>query len=184
MTETLKTMDGFQMLVHEHADVFRNINNFKATNISTEKKRFMTEITKELSIHTAIEEEVVYPIVREKMGAPIADKLLNEHQQLKQSLSQLEQADYEKDPTGYMSIFNHMETLLKSHINDEENSVFPQVKNKLTTKEVEDMSHRLENAKKIAPTHPHPRPGTTEGFKARVMDTISAGIDKARDALA
>lgn len=184
MTETLKTMDGFQMLAHDHADVLKGLTDFKATNNVLEKKRIMGMIIKELSVHAAIEEEVLYPMVREKMGSPIADKSLNAHQQLKQYLYQLEQADFEKDPNGYMSIFSQMETILKSHMHEEENTVFTELRTKLNAKEVEDMGRRLENAKKIAPTHPHPGAGTTEGFKAKMMDTVAAGVDKARDAMA
>src|SRR5919199_1375415 len=59
------------------------------------KRRVVDQITRELSIHAAIEEAYFYPEVRKALGegGELVDESLHEHQEVKETLAALQDMD-------------------------------------------------------------------------------------------
>lgn len=45
---------------------------------------------------------------------------------------------------------------IQHHIREEEDEQFPQLRAKLSVKQLEDMASRMEVSRRLVPTHPHP----------------------------
>ena len=69
---------------------------------------------------------------------------------------------------------------MRHHVEEEEGELFPELRKAMKRKELEELAEALEAAKKVAPTHPHPRaPDTPPG---NVIAGVAAGaVDKAQD---
>jgi hemerythrin superfamily protein len=138
----------------------------------------VAEIVRELSIHAAIEEQVLYPALRQlPRGEALVERSLGEHQRVKELLTQLEKGGDE-----HQSLLHELRLAVEEHVREEESEVFPLLRARTSENELREMGTALTNAKKMAPTHPHPHAPNRP--PANVMGGAAAAVvDKARDAV-
>ncbi|KAF8069521.1 hemerythrin-like protein [Scenedesmus sp. PABB004] len=87
----------------DHDRVRALYEQYKLPGTQTAQKRLLAwTIIREVSIHSAKEEEVLYPALRDALGDLTPDHLLAEHQQLKELLAQLDALD----PTDVSALAN------------------------------------------------------------------------------
>src|SRR3954465_5223227 len=90
-------MDAITLLKDDHKTVKRLFRKFEQAGdrAFTTKKKLVDKITEELSVHSAIEEQVFYPSVRHAVESTEDDVLesLEEHHIVKWTLSELENMD-------------------------------------------------------------------------------------------
>ncbi|MDB4992761.1 MAG: hemerythrin [Myxococcaceae bacterium] len=174
--------DALELLKKDHRTVEALFKRFDKLGDSKkkEKQKLVSEIIRELSIHAAIEEQILYPASRKLVKATEDEVLeaLEEHHLVKWTLSEL----YKMKPTDER--FDAKVTVLKEmvehHVQDEENELFPQLK-KLGKDKLRSLGSQLLLAKNVAPTRPHPRaPDTPPGNVVAGMG--SALVDRALDA--
>lgn len=175
-------MDVIQLLTNDHREVDEL---FRRVNLSS-KDESIEELTKqivhELSVHAAVEEQFVYPLLRMKVegGRELADEAIEEHQQAKRLLADLEKLD-----AGSAEHGRTMEQLIEDvrhHVEEEESEVFPRLRESLDEKARERLGTVVEQAKKVVPTHPHPLvPGTATA--QLVAGPWASMVDKVRDLL-
>lgn len=128
------------------------------------------------SQHEAIEEQYFWPAVREALGDALADKAVEQEQQGKKVLQRLE--DGKPGEPDYHEALQEFIKLGREHIAFEQEVVWPQVETAISRDELEKIGEKLEVAKKIAPTRPHPdtppNPAVlkTMGMGAAVMDHV------------
>lgn len=128
------------------------------------------------SQHEAIEEQYFWPAVREALGDALADKAVEQEQQGKKVLQRLE--DGKPGEPDYHEALQEFIKLGREHIAFEQEVVWPQVETAISREELEKIGEKLEVAKKIAPTRPHPdtppNPAVlkTMGMGAAVMDHV------------
>jgi len=178
-------MDAITLLKEDHRAVERLFRQFEKAgdNASVEKRSLVDRIIEELSIHAAIEERVFYPAVR----ATVRDtegmvlESLEEHHIVKWVLSELEgmdPGDERFDAKVTVLIEN-----VRHHVKEEETELFPQVRDELGRQALGDLGDALDAAKRVAPTHPHPRMpdeppgnvvlGATVAVADRIGDAVS-----------
>jgi hemerythrin-like domain-containing protein len=131
------------------------------------------------SQHEAIEEQFFWPAVRDAIGDGIVDKAIEQEQGGKQLLQRLE--DGKPDDPDYHEALQEFIKAGREHIAYEQDVVWPQVELAISREELEKIGEKLEQAKKIAPTRPHPStpPNPT------VLKTMGMGaaiVDHVRDA--
>jgi hemerythrin superfamily protein len=163
-----------------------------------EKRQIVDRIIEELSIHAAIEEQVFYPVARATVPGTedIALESLEEHHIVKWLLSELD----ELEPTHER--FDAKVTVLmesvRHHVEEEESDFFPKVRNELGRSALAELGEAIADAKKSAPTRPHPRSpdtppgnaliGAVAGVVDRVGDNISGiaqgGVTAVQDLIA
>jgi hemerythrin-like domain-containing protein len=132
------------------------------------------------SQHEAIEEQFFWPAVRAAIGDGIVDKALEQEQAGKKLLQRLE--DGKPGDSDYHEALQEFIKAGREHIAYEQDVVWPQVELAISREELEKIGEKLEAAKKIAPTRPHPNtppnPAVlkTMGMGAAVMDHVRDAV--------
>ncbi len=193
-------MDAITLLKNDHKTVERLFKQFeKAGDRATvEKRRIVDQIIEELSVHASIEEQYFYPATRATVPKTedIALESLEEHHVVKWVLSEL----VDMDPTHER--FDAKVTVLienvRHHVEEEEGEYFPMVREALGRSALTDLGDTMADAKKSAPTRPHPRmpdespanqlTGAIAGVADRVTDNVSGlaqgGVTALQDLIA
>jgi hemerythrin superfamily protein len=176
--------DALTVLKQDHRHVqelFERFEHLANEGLDDGKKQLVEEITRELSIHAAIEEQIFYPAVQRALpaGDELADRLRHEHHGMKELLADLEKMEAvgpEFDAKVRVLISN-----VKDHVTEEEEQVFPQLQRRLEPGTLEEMGEALEKAKRTAPTGPHPK--APDRPPANVLAAPpTAALDRVRDA--
>jgi hemerythrin-like domain-containing protein len=178
-------MDAITLLKDDHStvkDLFRRFESAGDDALKT-KREIVDRIIEELSVHSAIEEQLFYPAVRSDVEEAEDDVLesLEEHHIVKWTLSELEGMDPQDER------FDAKVTVLiesvRHHIDEEENELFPKVRKAVGRKELQELGKQMKEAKQAAPTRPHPRsPDQPPGNL--IMGPVAALLDAGKEALA
>lgn len=175
-------MDVIQLLTDDHREVDEL---FRRVHLS-EKADTIEELTKqivhELSVHAAVEEQFVYPLVRAKVdgGGDLADEGIEEHQEAKRLLADLEKLD--AGSAQHRDTMEKLIELVRHHVDEEENDVFTALRANTDQELRERFGTVVEEAKGLVPTHPHPLvPGTATA--QLVAGPWATAVDKVRDLL-
>jgi hypothetical protein len=137
---------------------------------------------RELSIHAAIEEQLVYPALRERANghAPQVLVALEEHHVAKVALAEIERLDGDDErfePKVHVLIEN-----VRRHVQEEERDLLPAMKRILSADELQSIGDALVRAKESAPTRPHPAAPDEPPANA-IANAGAAAYDRSRDAL-
>ena len=142
---------------------------------------YVTNLVISESQHEAIEEQFFWPAVREALddGDTLADKAIAQEQEGKKLLQQLE--DGQPGEPEYQQALQEFVKAGREHIAYEQDVVFPRFQAAVSREQLEKLGEKLEAAKKIAPTRPHPdTPPSPTVLKT--MGTVAATVDHVRDA--
>lgn len=183
-------MDAIALLTRDHREVEQLFKQFEklTDRAQKSKEKIVQKIIRELAIHSAIEEMLFYPAVRTaalkantralKEAADAVLESLEEHHVVKWTLAELEKMDasaerFEAKVTVLMESVRH-------HVEEEQTELFPKARRLLGKEVLEQLGQRMEKAKKLAPTRPHPRaPDSPPGNI--VAGTMAAMMDKGKD---
>jgi hemerythrin superfamily protein len=177
-------MDAIALLKADHKTVETLFRRFEQAgpNAKKLKRKLVDQLVRELAIHAVIEEQVLYPAVRNKVEDLEATVLeaLEEHHVVKWLLKELESLPPEAER------FDAKVTVLmenvRTHVAVEEQVLFPELRKAFEPRELKELARLLVMAKKAAPTRPHPRaPDTPPGNLA--AGAMSAVLDLGKDAL-
>ncbi len=132
------------------------------------------------SQHEAIEEEFFWPAVRKALddGDELADRAVEQEQEGKQLLQHLEDRS-PGDPEYHRALQGFVKAG-REHIRFEQDEVWPKLKAALSAAELEELGDKMAQAKKIAPTRPHPKTPANPAV-LKTMGTGAAALDHARD---
>lgn len=120
-------LDATEMLKSEHMKVEGLLAQCKATRDKNRRKRIFEEIRSNLEMHAEIEEKIFYPACRQHAEiAPMIEGSYQEHQQMKDLLSEL--ASIPADQDRFDTRFNDLFLVINHHVNDEENELFAKAK--------------------------------------------------------
>jgi hemerythrin superfamily protein len=177
-------MDGITVLKNDHRTVEKLFKKFEQAGDRAykTKRRLVDEMITELSIHAAIEEQVFYPATREarEETEEMVLESLEEHHLVKLALSELENLAPEEErftPKVRVLIEN-----VRHHVKEEEGEMFPKVRKAMKPAQLEALGRQLEEAKKRAPTRPHPK--TPDEPPANlVAGGVAAVMDAGKDAV-
>jgi hemerythrin superfamily protein len=185
MPKDVQATDAIGLLKEDHRTVeqlFERWTEVRPEEGPAVKASLVEQIVRELSIHAAIEEQIFYPAVREALpeGAGLVDHSLEEHQEAKDLLAEIEKLD-----PGDPALEDKVGTLVadvRAHVEAEEGEMFPKLAEALGPEKLEEIGKALEKAKKTAPTRPHPHAPNTP--PANVVAAVpAAAVDRARDAV-
>jgi hemerythrin superfamily protein len=140
------------------------------------------DIVAKLSIHDAIEKEYLYPAIRKHVdgGDNYADRSIKEHDEVAETLLAVDRA--ENGSADQSVSLKTLIDLVRTHVEEEEMQVFPALKASCSAEELEELGHKLSDAKGTAPTRPHPL-APSGGFGTKVAGALSAPLDKAKDVI-
>jgi hemerythrin superfamily protein len=191
-------MEAIALLQHDHEEVERLFRQFEKLTERAHKSRekIVKSVIRELAIHAAIEEMLFYPAVRTaalkatvrtlKEAADTVLESLEEHHVVKWTLSELEKMSPEDE--RYEAKFTVLMESVRHHVEEEQEELFPKVRRLLDARLLDQLGERMEKAKKLAPTRPHPRApdqppgnlvaGTVAAVMDRAKDTLRSGVQK------
>jgi hemerythrin superfamily protein len=151
--------DAIALLKNDHREVEQLFKKFESLGETAHKSRESTvaKIIEELAKHAAIEEQILYPEVRQRAheDEDMVLEALEEHHIVKWTLSELEKLS-SKDERYTAKVTVLMESV-RHHIKEEEGELFPKVRKAFSRAELADMGERLRATKKAVPSRPHPR---------------------------
>src|ERR1700712_2405926 len=156
MTEAAAEQDVVDVLTSDHHEVMDLLQQIKATTDPAERRDLADTVISELVRHSVAEEMYVYPAMRKHLpdGDAAVEHDTTEHKQLESTMKQLEGVDA-SDPQ-FTVLLRQLETILADHVADEEREQFPQLRARIPREELVQMAGKVEAAKKVAPTRPHP----------------------------
>ena len=178
-------VDAITLLKNDHDTVEQLFKRFEQAGdrAHVQKRQVVDRIIEELSVHAAIEEQVFYPVARaaDPDNEEIALESLEEHHVVKWLLSELVDMDpaHERFDAKVTVLIENV----RHHVEEEESDFFPKVRKQLGRNELAELGDTLADAKKSAPTKPHPRmpdegpanvvAGAIAGVADRVGDNLS-----------
>ena len=179
--ETTTQQDAIEVLTADHQEVEAMFGQLEALPEGPERDQLVQQVTRELSVHAAVEEQVLYPAMRRSLadGESQVEEALDEHQAVKETLVDIERAS---DPDERDELLEELIGDVRHHVEEEEGELFPELRAAIGQDELRQMGSALQAAKKMAPTHPHPHaPSTPPGNI--VGGVAAAAADKIRDAV-
>jgi hemerythrin superfamily protein len=176
--------DAVELLTSQHREVDQLWKQLQQSHRdgSDVQSQLSQEIVTRLSQHDAIETQFLYPELRKlgEQGRQLADHSLDEHQQVRELLSEVDGKDIRDE-----NVFSTMARCLSAvseHVEDEEHKAFPLMREQCGEERLMDLGHDMSDAMKMAPTHPHKHmPDSKVG--AAVAGAVAGVADKARDAM-
>jgi hemerythrin-like domain-containing protein len=150
--------DAIVMLREDHKEIRRVFRDFERSKDSTAntQKRLVDKMMKLLREHTYVENEVMYPRVRE-LVPDLEDDILESYEEhhvadlLIKELAALRAEDERFRAKAMVLIEN-----VRHHMEEEENEWFPQVRSALGRNQLQEMGADMQKARKDAPGPPEP----------------------------
>jgi hemerythrin superfamily protein len=176
-------MDIIDLLTDDHAEVNQLFGRFSQASKPETKDELAKDIIHDLSVHAAVEEQFVYPLIRKKVdgGDDLVDHAVEEHQEVKQLLADLEKLD--ASDSQFTAKMDKVISSVREHVGEEEDEVLPKLRDATTDDTREKLGSVVEKAKSLVPTHPHPLvPGTATA--QMVAGPWASIVDHARDLIA
>jgi hypothetical protein len=183
MTETAGTEpDVVDILTNDHQDMVDLISRIEGTPDAAARRDLADTVIAEVMRHAVAEEMYVYPVVEEHVpnGKEEVEHDKGEHAEIVEIMKRLEGVDAQEP--RFLEIVRELDGKLRHHANDEESEQFPQLRAHIPTDQLIDLGKKVQNAKKVAPTRPHPSAPHSELFHK----TVGAGVglvDRLRDKL-
>jgi hemerythrin-like domain-containing protein len=158
-------MDAITLLKDDHKTVQKHFRDFERSGPRALSARghAAQAVVRELAVHTALEEQLFYPMVRHEAGDAEEEILqsVEEHHVVEWLSSEIESmSPYDERFVAKMTVLIEN---VRPHIEEEENYLFPLVRHALGRTRLGEIGELMERARPLAPTRPHPRsPATYE----------------------
>jgi len=168
--------DVITAIKQDHRAVEKLFAQYRASEVAEQKKAVFEQIRTTLAQHATAEEILVYPAVRKTSGRDEAKHAIDEHQEIKRILADLDKLEA-SDPQHAAKVAELEETV-GHHVEEEEDEVLSDLAAGTDTKRLDQMGELFERMKPLLPTHSHPNvPGTATaqllaGPLASVADRI------------
>jgi hemerythrin superfamily protein len=140
--------DAFELLRTDHRKVEKLFDQFEDTDRDDPEacRQIVEQACTELKIHTTIEEELVYPALREALDeedAALLDEAAVEHDTAKTLIERIERLE-PGDPQ-YAAAFTVLSEYVKHHVKEEEGEIFK--KGKKAKMDLEDLAAQMQARK-------------------------------------
>jgi hypothetical protein len=175
-------MNALQLIKQDHRTVKGLFRKFERAT-GAEQQKIGQEIIEELSIHATLEEQLLYPALRER-DPRTDDKVLEaleEHHLAKMTLAELDKMKV--DDERYEAKMMVLRESVEHHIEEEESELLPKLERLLDPEILDAMGQEMLAMKDAVPNYPHPMAPDTPpgnlvgGVLAKLLD---AGKDVVR----
>jgi hemerythrin superfamily protein len=137
-------MKATDLLKKQHKEVKSLFKKLESTDNARMRRQLMTEIGRTLEGHTAIEEEIFYPAVREIKARKAEEMVLEayeEHHVVKLVLAELPQVNPEDE--RFEAKMTVLSELVEHHVVEEEKEMF-KLAQKLGPEELQELGEQME----------------------------------------
>ena len=188
MTETVARddmpagADVVDELTRDHHEVLDLLERVTATRDAKERRDLADTAIAEVVRHSVAEEMYVYPAMSDALehGGDTVEHDKEEHAKLERIMKDLEGVD--GDDARFDALVGDMARALRHHAEDEETEQFPKMRERIPQETLVELRRKVEAAKKIAPTRPHPDAPNAELFHKMAGPGVGL-VDRLRDRL-
>lgn len=111
-----------------HKIVSDLFEEYEKVDIRSRKKSLVSRICVDLTIHTQVEEEILYPAVNEILkDKRLLRQATGKHAMLKGLIAEVEDAEAEADEDDFDAKVQALSDYVKDHVKEEQNQMFPRV---------------------------------------------------------
>jgi hemerythrin superfamily protein len=137
-------MDAVSVLTKEHEKAKALFEQIESSSDADARQRLLTEVITALRAHTKIEEEILYPVVREQMkgGGKLFEEAMQEHQEAKKAMNELEAMS--PDDPEWKDKFEILMHGVLHHAKEEETEMFPKLRETLSEQRLNELGEQLE----------------------------------------
>jgi hemerythrin superfamily protein len=161
--------DAIVVLKEDHKTIKRLFREFEKAERPAERGRVVERILAELTVHTYIENECMYPAVRELLPDLDDDVLESYEEHHVADVLCMELATMSPEDDHFTAKTTVLIENVEHHIGEEEQEWFPKVRAGLGRKQLQDLGARMIEMKKDAPRRP-----TEPAALKKAVDAIRA----------
>jgi hemerythrin superfamily protein len=174
--------DATEILAHDHKEFLALVGSIEGETDPRARRELADTLIAEIMRHAVAEEMFVYPAIKKHVpnGPEEVEHDKAEHQEIVLAMKQMEDVDA-SDPR-FMEGVVRLRELLIEHASSEEGEQFPKLRAHIPREELLAMGGKVEMAKSLAPTRPHP----SAPHSALFHKTVGPGVgfvDRLRDRL-
>ena len=136
------------ILKQEHEMVLSQLSELSSTGTSNREQKY-NSLKENLIPHMSGEEQAVYPKLMDSGMKEIALESIEEHNAVKSLLSQLDSASTSEEDVWVAKIKVIKENV-QHHVSEEEEEIFPEMQQKMSSDELSSLGSSYEEAKKSA----------------------------------
>lgn len=176
--ETMAEDDVVDLLLQQHKEIRRLFTETKNARGKDREEAF-DRLRRYLAVHETAEEEIVHPEARRTVddGERVVDARLDEENQAKRMLADLERAGTDADE--FDTLLAQLRKAVVEHADHEEREEFPQFKERHPEYQRKAMGKAVKAAEAMAPTHPHA--GVESAGGNLLVGPYAAMLDRSRD---
>ena len=170
------------VIVEDHRVIQDLFRRGQATTDPQELKHITDQVIGELVRHAEAEEQYLYPAFREHLegGDELADHELSEHQEAEAEMDEI--MELGADDPELRRRFEQLVEEINHHIEGEETEALPRLAAACPREQLVTLGTKIEAAKKMAPTRPHPSSPDTPPLN-KVLGLGASLVDRTRDAV-
>lgn len=175
--------DLIDILVTDHREIETMFAELETGSGDPKHRKNLSDVViAELVRHAIAEEMYVYPTARKVLpdGDQTAEHEISEHAEAERLMNEIDDLDA-TDPRFDTALGELMATI-RHHVQDEETDLFPRLRQACSTEDLQELGRKVEAAKKIAPTRPHPAAPDRPPFN-KLLAPGTGLVDRIRDAL-
>lgn len=179
---TASSQDVVDILTLDHREMEELLDRIQRSPDAEQRRDLTDTLIAEVMRHSVAEEMYVYPVMEKRIpdGEEEAEHDREEHDEIVQVMKQLEDADAAEP--AFMDCVHKLDELLRHHAKDEEVDQFPKLRQRIPGETLVELGRKVEKAKQMAPTRPHPSAPHSELFHKTVGVGVGM-VDRLRDQL-
>lgn len=139
--------DVIKLLETDHREVEDLFAKAESTS-GAAKQQIVAKIASELTMHADVEEQIVYPAMREAGLTDFINEAEEEHNKAKELIAQLVSMDTASADVDI--ILADLKAEVEHHVAEEESEAFPKFRDAVDQTELQDLAKRVEQAKQAA----------------------------------
>jgi iron-sulfur cluster repair protein YtfE (RIC family) len=139
--------DVIKLLETDHREV-EELFAKAAETTGAAKQQVVSKIASELTLHADVEEQIVYPAMRQAGLNDIVDEAEQEHSKVKELVSRLETMDSASDEVD--AVLAELQADVQHHVEEEESEGFPKFREAADQAELQELALRVQEAKQAA----------------------------------
>jgi hemerythrin superfamily protein len=137
--------DPIAMLKQDHREAAAMLKELADSKPGAARRKTNDKLVAALTLHMAIEEQLVYPLVAERVGEEEEKEAETEHNLAREGLAKMSQLVSEG---GYGAAVAMVTAGIKHHVKEEETEIFPDLKSKLDRTELASLGAAVAARKK------------------------------------
>lgn len=180
-------MSPFEILSEDHErllDLCNRLTGAKGWPAGSPKERHRVaeRLVMEGSAHEAVEEQFLWPVVRDRLegGPSLATGAVRQEMGARSMLHELNRM--RPGNVRFESLVFALASHVRAHLTYEESQIWPKLELALDPEELDRIGSQMQRARPLAPTRPHPHT-PPESVVSRTAGPLTAMVDRTLDLL-